>query len=119
MTISETAVTIFDNQKFGKVRGLMINGVPYFVGKDVADALEYVNPQKAIRDHVDEEDKTVNEPFTVHGTSPVLINHRDALPAQRNPSTSYKDRLVNIEKVDDIIQTLKTYQLRHERSFVS
>lgn len=45
--------------------------------------------------------------------------HRDALPAQRNPSASYKDRLVNTEKVDDIIKSLQQQQLRHERSFVS
>lgn len=41
------------------------------VSKDVAAALGYINPQKAIRDHVDEEDCTVNDLFTVNGT---LIN---------------------------------------------
>ena len=35
----------------------MVNGETYFVGKDVASALGYTNPQKAIRDHIDEEDK--------------------------------------------------------------
>ena len=30
---------------------------PWFVGKDVAEALGYTNPQKAIRDHVDEDGK--------------------------------------------------------------
>lgn len=39
------------------VRTTTINGGPYFVGKDVADILSYTNPQKAIRDHVDDEDK--------------------------------------------------------------
>ena len=33
-------------------------GETWFVGKDVAEALGYSNPQKAIRDHVDDEDKT-------------------------------------------------------------
>ena len=44
------------------------------MGKDVATALGYSNPQKAIRDHVDEQDRTVNESFTVNGTQGVLIN---------------------------------------------
>lgn len=57
-----------------EVRTVMVEGEPYFVGKDVAQVLGYTNPQKAIRDHVDEEDKTVNESFTVNGTAIVLIN---------------------------------------------
>ena len=44
------------------------------MGSDVARRLGYKNPQKALRDHVDEEDKTLNESFTVNGTTPILIN---------------------------------------------
>ena len=51
-----------------------LDGEPLLVGKDVALALGYTNPQKAIRDHVDDEDKTVNETFSVNGTPIVLIN---------------------------------------------
>lgn len=65
---------IFNNAEFGSIRTLMINDEPYFVGKDVAEILGYTNPQKAIRDHIDEEDKTVNESFTVNGTKGILIN---------------------------------------------
>ena len=61
----------FENQQ---VRTIEIDNEPYFVGKDVATILGYSNPQKAVRDHVDEEDKTLNETFTVNGTQPVLIN---------------------------------------------
>lgn len=57
-----------------EVRTLLINNEPWFVGKDVAEVLGYLNPQKAIRDHVDEEDKTLNDSFTVNGTKGVLIN---------------------------------------------
>lgn len=67
-------IQIFDNPEFGKIRTMECFGNPYFVGKDVAQVLGYSNPQKAIRDHVDEEDKTVNDLFTVNGTSPVLVN---------------------------------------------
>lgn len=65
---------VFRNEEFGSIRTVSIDGFPWIVGKDVAVILGYSNPQKAIRDHVDEEDKTLNETFTVNGTSPVLIN---------------------------------------------
>ena len=65
---------IFENKEFGKIRTVEINNEPYFVGKDVADILGYTNAPKAIRDHVDTEDKTVNESFTVNGTKGILIN---------------------------------------------
>ena len=67
-------IQIFENEQFGQLRGMTIEGEPWFVGKDVAQVLGYSNPPKAIRDHVDDEDKTVNDSFTVNGTSPVLIN---------------------------------------------
>lgn len=286
--MDNTALVVFSNEEFGKVRGLMFNGIPYFAGKDVAEVLEYQDTDKAIREHVDDDDKVLfkhadlagleYEKFTnmfsqagynwrfvpadipnrgmyfinesglyslilssrlpkakefrhwvtsevlpsirqtggyvstnttktdfvrfvetvtrldpsVHKTvvdtflgivntpdvppkkeEPVYVEikptpmdsaiktisvrqliddylapagitaiphpdgsvsklcpkpvcqylvkyHRDALPAQRNPSSSYKDRLVNTEKVDDIIKSLQQQQqLRHERSFVS
>lgn len=55
-------------------RTVIENGETWFVGKDVAAALGYNNPQKAIRDHVDDEDVTVNKTFTVNGTMATLIN---------------------------------------------
>ena len=48
---------VFKNQEFGLVRTLTLNDEPWFVGKDVASILKYTNTTKAIRDHVDEEDK--------------------------------------------------------------
>lgn len=65
---------IFENKEFGEIRTVNIDGEPWFVGKDVAAALGYNNPQKAIRDHVDDEDVTVNKTFTVNGTMATLIN---------------------------------------------
>ena len=65
---------VFRSKEFGQIRTCTVKGETYFVGKDVASALGYTNPQKAMRDHIDEEDKTVNESFTVNGTRIVLIN---------------------------------------------
>ena len=55
------AISIFKNEEFGEVRTVMIDGEPWFVGKDVAVALGYTNPSKAMTDHVDEDDKLNNE----------------------------------------------------------
>lgn len=48
---------IFNNPEFGEVRTVDANGEPWFVGKDVAQALGYANASKAVMDHVDDEDK--------------------------------------------------------------
>ena len=40
-----------------QVRTIQINGQTYFIGKDVASILGYVNTRKALIDHVDDEDK--------------------------------------------------------------
>lgn len=65
---------IFNNEEFGKIRTVTIDNEPWFAGKDVAVILGYSNPQKALRDHVDEEDRTLNDSFTVNGTKGILIN---------------------------------------------
>ncbi len=48
---------IFQNAEFGSVRSIMINGEPYFIGKDVAEILGYKDTSDAMRRHVDAEDK--------------------------------------------------------------
>lgn len=51
-------IQIFKSVEFGSVRTLEIDGVIYFVGKDVAQALGYSQTDKAIVRHVDEDDRT-------------------------------------------------------------
>ena len=48
----------FVNQEFGEIRTLILDEEPWFVGKDVAQALGYKKPENAIAAHVDSEDKT-------------------------------------------------------------
>ena len=57
----------------------MIKNEPWFAGKDVAEALQYTNPLKAIRDHVDDEDKGVNESFTPGGTQETIFINESGL----------------------------------------
>ena len=70
---------VFNNPEFGKGRTVEINGEPWLVGKDVAAALGYENPQRAIRDHVDEEDKGVTEMVTPGGKQSVPIINESGL----------------------------------------
>lgn len=68
-------ISVFNNTQFGSVRVFNDNeGKVWFCGSDVATALGYSNPQKAVRDHVTDKHKTLNETFTVNGTSVTLID---------------------------------------------
>ena len=58
---------IFANDQFGEVRTLTKDGEPWFVGKDVAQALGYGEGKSlanAVANHVDDEDKGVTEMMT-------------------------------------------------------
>ena len=46
-------VNIYENEEFGQVRAVSIDGAPWFVGKDVAKALGYSDTKSEIgRAHV-------------------------------------------------------------------
>lgn len=72
-------IKVFENAEFGSVRTMTINDEPWFVGKDVAMVLGYTNPAKAIRVHVDEEDKGVNEMDTPGGKQNIIIVNESGL----------------------------------------
>ena len=49
---------IFNNEEFGQIRTIIDeHNEPWFVGKDVAEILEYSNTRDALSRHVDKEDK--------------------------------------------------------------
>ena len=67
---------VFESSEFGKVRSVMLDGVPWFVGKDVASALGYGDGKSlnnAIANHVEEEDKGVTEMMTPGGMQSMTI----------------------------------------------
>ena len=75
----EQKIKIFENEEFGKVRTIIKDGEPWFVGKDVAKILEYRNTKKALSDHVDEEDKYQGDGVTIRDPMgrvqhPTIIN---------------------------------------------
>ena len=52
-------LTTFTNEQFGSLRTAKINNEPWFVGKDVADALGYKNTKDALINHVSDDDKRI------------------------------------------------------------
>ena len=84
------------------------DGEPLLMGSDVAKRLGYKNPQKALRAHVDEEDKTLNESFTVNGTHPVLINESglySLILSSKLPTAKAFKRWVTAEVLPQIRRT--------------
>lgn len=72
-------VEIFKNPEFGEVRTLMVNNEPWFVGKDVAEALGYKDTVNALKSHVDEEDKAGWQITTQFGNKEAVIINESGL----------------------------------------
>lgn len=63
----------FDSLEFGQIRTMVIDGQPWFVGKDVAQALGYKNISDALNKHVFDEDKGVAKCDTLGGNQIMTI----------------------------------------------
>lgn len=73
-------IQIFKNEQFGQIRMLDKDGEPWFVGKDVAEALGYSNTRDALERHVDEDDKnTVVNPDRKRGNPNMTIINESGL----------------------------------------
>lgn len=74
--MNDLQVFKFENKR---LRSLLIDGEPWFVGNDVAKALGYSNPRKAIIDHIDDADKGVTKRDTLGGTQEMTIINESGL----------------------------------------
>lgn len=75
---------VFENTEFGSIRALEIDNTPYFVGKDIAEALGYSNTKDAILTHVDEEDKRIiqrSDFTTIENHIPKTVSPVNFVPA--------------------------------------
>lgn len=72
-------IKLFDNPQFGSVRTISNEKGIWFVGRDVANILEYANTRKAILDHVDEEDKAVTKCDTLGGKQEAVVINESGL----------------------------------------
>lgn len=100
-----TDIQTFNSPEFGSIRSVEQNGEPWFVGKDVAEALGYGNPQKAIRDHVDALDKGVTEMMTPGGK-------------QQMPKADYFDQQVAANQLTGLNETADALRIPR-RTFVA
>lgn len=75
----ESSLRIFQNDIFGEIRTTIINDEPWFVGKDVAQALGYSNSKDALSRHVDNDDKRGSRFPTTSGTQNMTIINESGL----------------------------------------
>ena len=74
----DNELQIFKNEELEmEIRTLIIEGEPYFVGKDVASILGYKEPRSAVSKKVDEEDRGVSKIATPSGTQAILLKNSD------------------------------------------
>lgn len=74
-------IEIFKNPEFREVRTLTIDNEPWFVGKDVAEALGYAEPRSAVSKKVDDADRGVAEMETPSGKQNMTIINESGLYA--------------------------------------
>lgn len=72
-------IKVFKNPIFGEIRTIMFNKEPWFIGKDVAEALGYANTKDAVSQHVSDEDKRIfqrseNATFEIPNRGFTIIN---------------------------------------------
>ena len=72
---------IFNSEEFGEIRTVTIDNEPWFVGKDVAEALGYSEPRSAVSKKVDEADKGVAEMETPSGKQNMTVINESGLYA--------------------------------------
>lgn len=102
-------IKIFKNPQFGSIRTMTQGNEPWFVGKDVAELLGYANTPKAIRDHVDDEDK-LTERIVLSGQcrEAVLINESglySLILSSKLPTAKAFKRWITHEVIPSIRQT--------------
>ena len=102
-------IQIFNSEEFGQIRTIEINNEPWFVGKDIADALGYGNNRQAIATNVDEEDKAVHLMDTPSGKQNMTLINESGLFAlvlqSKLPAAKKFKRWVTSEVLPSIRKT--------------
>ncbi len=103
-------LSIFRHQQFGELRTVTDEqGEPWFVGKDVAVALGYKDQQKALKMHVDDEDKLTRQiVVSGQGRNVIFINESglySLILSSKLPSAKQFKRWVTSEVLPQIRKT--------------
>ena len=117
-------IQTFKNPEFGQVRTIIRDSEPWFVGKDVAEILGYVNTRDAIRVHVDVEDKSsvVKHDGTSGNPNQVVINESglySLILSSKLPEAKKFKHWVTSEVLPKIRQTGGYVQLGREEEFTN
>ncbi|MDO5764969.1 MAG: phage antirepressor [Elusimicrobiales bacterium] len=102
---------IFSNEEFGQIRTLVIDGEPWFVGKDVAVVLGYGNPRDALYKHVDEEDKGVAKCDTLGGNQNLTIINESGIYALVFSSKLPSARKFKHWVTSEVLPTLRRHKI--------
>ena len=112
---------IFNNEEFGEIRAVEIDGEPWVVAKDVASILGYRNPQEAVREHVDPEDVKMGE----RNATPSIVDSlgREQFPSFINESGIYSlifgSRLESAKKFKHWVTSEVLPQIRKTGGYVA
>ena len=101
----ENNMQIFQNEKFGKIRTLNLDGEPWFVAADVCKALLIVNSRDALT-RIDDDEKGVVSTDTLGGRQEVTIVNEPGLYAlilsSRKPEAKAFKRWITHEVIPAI-----------------
>ena len=105
----KTNIQIFTSEVFGEIRTCQVNNQIMFVGKDVATALGYADPQKALKMHVDNDDKLTRQiVVSGQGRRTYIINESglySLILSSKLPQAKAFKRWVTSEVLPQIRQT--------------
>lgn len=105
------SIQTFANEEFGSIRTIMIDNEPWFVAKDVAEALGYEVTRKAVWDHVDPADRNtvpIRNGNTKGNPNKVIINESglySLILSSKLPSARKFQRWVTSEILPTIRKT--------------
>lgn len=108
-TATSSPLQTFSNSEFGDVRVIMQDDEPWFVGKDVADSLDYQNGSRDINRHVAPEDRTKEMVFDGNQRKETILINESGLYSlilsSKLPSAKKFKRWVTSEVLPTIRKT--------------
>jgi prophage antirepressor-like protein len=81
------ATTVFRHDNLGSVRAVMIDGKPWFAGKEAAIMLGFIEPYRAVKRLVKDQDKTKSFVKTNGGSQKMWVINESGLWSLINKST--------------------------------
>ena len=100
-------IQLFHNDDFGDIRTVIIDGEPWFVAKDVASLLGYKETAKAVRFHIDDEDKGVSILDTPGGKQRITVINESGVYCLILSSNLPKARLFKHWVTSEVLPSLR------------